>query len=93
MKKIDNHISCPKCGWLPDGKSHWQCRCGHSFDAFEHAGRCPACFRQWEKTQCVPQAGGCSQSTPHLDWYGDLKGWLEKELYTIEVPQSKEKRP
>jgi hypothetical protein len=85
MKKAENHICCPKCGWEPDGQAHWQCLCGHSFDAFASAGRCPACFRQWERTHCVPEAGGCNGKTNHLDWYGDLQGWLQRELQALPI--------
>lgn len=80
MKKIDKHVSCPSCGWHPDGQKHWQCLCGHEWNVFSTAGRCPACFRQWEKTQCAPKAGGCNQSSPHLEWYGNLDSWLQHEL-------------
>ncbi|MEZ4984411.1 MAG: hypothetical protein R2795_05130 [Saprospiraceae bacterium] len=86
MKKMKNDVCCPNCGWEPDGGEHWQCLCGHSWDVFSTAGRCPACFRQWEKTQCAPAAGGCNAWSPHIEWYGDLDSWLANELECIPVP-------
>lgn len=91
MKKGKNHVCCPKCSWTPDGGKHWQCLCGHTWDVFSTGGRCPACFRQWEKTQCVPRAGGCKTWSPHLDWYGDLNTWLHGQLSEIKEEQ-KERR-
>jgi hypothetical protein len=73
-------VSCPQCGWHPDGEAHWTCKCGHTWDVFSTGGRCPVCVRQWERTQCPPAAGGCKTWSPHLDWYGDLNGWLVEEL-------------
>lgn len=89
MKKQQN-TNCPSCGWQPDGGKHWQCLCGHEWDVFSTAGRCPACFRQWEKTQCVPHAGGCDHSSPHLKWYKNLDQWLEDELANIPVYSPKD---
>ncbi|MCB0637638.1 MAG: hypothetical protein KDC54_13505 [Lewinella sp.] len=79
-KDHTNHVSCPKCSWQPDGQAHWKCKCGHTWDMFSTGGRCPACLRQWEKTRCPPKAGGCNSWSPHLEWYGDLQGWLIEEL-------------
>ena len=92
MKKIDKNVSCPSCGWHPDGKKHWKCLCGHEWNIFNTAGRCPACFRQWEKTQCAPNAGGCNHSSPHLEWYGNLDNWLELELSEIPAHKQEPKR-
>lgn len=78
-------IACPKCEWEPDGRPHWSCTCGHIWNTFDTGGRCPNCKKQWEWTQCVPHAGGCSARSPHLDWYRGLDEWLEEELSKIEV--------
>jgi hypothetical protein len=86
---MDNiEIYCPKCSWHPDGQPYWQCSCGHTWDTFSTAGRCPACKYVWQDTMCIT----CHKWTPHLDWYHgldaivkDLKesikeGWKEKQL-------------
>ena len=92
MKLIDKEVSCPSCGWHPDGEEHWQCLCGHSWDIFSTSGRCPACFRQWEKIQCVPKAGGCNTWSYHMNWYGNLDIWLSQEIDHINVPYKEKER-
>ena len=81
----DVKIACPHCAWEPDGRPYWQCHCGHSWDTFETAARCPNCKFQHETTQCIDGAGGCGQSSPHLDWYGGLDAWLRTEIERIRV--------
>ena len=54
-------VRCPKCKWEPDGKPYWRCSCGHKWDTFSTGGRCPACQKVWEETQCIEQAGGCKK--------------------------------
>jgi hypothetical protein len=76
-------IRCPKCNWEPDGKSHWQCTCGHRWDAFSTGGGCPCCGKQWEYTQCVDDAGGCNHAAPHLDWYENLDVIAEEALSVL----------
>ncbi|PSR14595.1 MAG: hypothetical protein DA408_11095 [Bacteroidetes bacterium] len=92
MKKLDQEVSCPNCGWHPDGEAHWQCLCGHTWNVFSTGGRCPACCRQWEKTQCAPKAGGCSTWSPYLEWYGDLSQWLTTELGHVSTDKEEERR-
>jgi len=77
-------IECPKCKWKPDGGKYWMCSCGHSWNTFETAGRCPACSKQWKDT-CCPTGfvGGCGQWSPHLDWYKNLDDMLIEELKKI----------
>ncbi|MCB0551622.1 MAG: hypothetical protein KDD19_28915 [Phaeodactylibacter sp.] len=88
----DIKIECPKCGWEPDGGAYWSCTCGHIWNTFATAARCPACNKQWEYTQCIAYKGGCNQFSPHLDWYKGLGDWLEDELETVEEKALKEKR-
>lgn len=76
-------IACPKCDWEPDGKPYWSCTCGHIWNTFDTAGRCPQCRKQWEWTACIPYAGGCSSMSPHLDWYRGLDDWLRERLEEI----------
>jgi hypothetical protein len=71
-------IRCPKCNWEPDGKPYWQCQCGHQFDTFATAGRCPSCSKEWEYTQCVDFAGGCNDFAPHMEWYQGLDKVVEE---------------
>ncbi len=63
----DIKIECPKCEWMPDGKPHWRCSCGHTWNTFETKAKCPACGKQWENTYCP----GCGETSPHKDWYID----------------------
>ncbi len=78
-------ILCPKCDWKPDGKAWWACTCGHSWNTFETAARCPACKKQWEHTQCPIEPGGCGEMSLHLDWYRGLDDWLIEELEQIKT--------
>ncbi len=71
-------IACPKCSWEPDGQPYWQCSCGFTWDTFSTGGRCPACKKVWEQTQCIDHAGGCVAWSPHLDWYKGLDAIIEK---------------
>lgn len=74
-------ICCPKCSWEPDGRPYWACSdCGTAWDTFSTAARCPGCGRQYKYTQCIGFAGGCDQSSLHLDWYKDLDDLLVEEL-------------
>ncbi len=79
----DIKIECPKCGWEPDGGPYWSCTCGHVWNTFDTAARCPACNKQWKYTQCIGPRGGCNQFSLHLDWYKGLDGWLEDELDAV----------
>lgn len=76
-------IACPKCDWEPDGRPYWACDCGHIWNTFDTGGRCPSCRKQWEWTQCIQIAGGCNETSPHLDWYRGLDEWLREELAKI----------
>ncbi|MCB9299080.1 MAG: hypothetical protein H6566_00445 [Lewinellaceae bacterium] len=78
-------ITCPKCAWEPDGGAYWGCTCGHIWNTFETAGRCPACGKQWKDTQCIAWRGGCNRMSPHIDWYKGLDKWLEGELKSIKI--------
>lgn len=84
MAKEDVKIQCPKCTWEPDGQPYWQCTtCEHSWDTFETGARCPNCSHQYEMTQCIHHAGGCNESSPHLDWYKGLDKWLKREVDAV----------
>jgi len=72
-------ICCPKCEWEPDGKPYWQCSCGHHWDTFSTGGRCPACKKVWEDTQCI----SCHKWSPHLDWYNGLEDIVQLLLEEI----------
>ena len=85
MKK-EVKIECPKCAWEPDGGSYWQCTCGHVWNTFATAARCPKCNKQWKNTACIPHKGGCYAYSPHLDWYKNLDEWLIEQLETIKEP-------
>ena len=77
----DLEIACPKCDWRPDGGKYWQCDCGHSWDTFTTAARCPKCSKQHKLTACMPPfMGGCHGLSPHLDWYKNLDDLLREEL-------------
>ncbi len=82
----EEKIACPKCDWEPDGGEYWGCStCGHTWDTFKTAARCPSCGTQYRHTQCIPHAGGCNQSSPHIDWYRHLDDWLKEEIESIEI--------
>ncbi len=83
-------IACPKCGWEPDGAPYWSCTCGHSWNTFDTAGKCPSCGKQWKDTQCIPHAGGCWEWSPHIDWYHHLDDWLKEEIEKINEPVAQE---
>lgn len=77
-------IECPKCGWEPDGGEYWACSaCGHIWDTFATAARCPSCGHQHEHTSCIPFRGGCNAYEPHIDWYKGLDNWVREQLEEI----------
>ncbi len=76
-------IECPKCGWEPDGGAYWQCTCGHVWDTFTTAARCPKCNFQHERTSCIPWRGGCTAFEPHIDWYKGLDEWVREQLESV----------
>jgi len=77
---MDNiKILCPKCDWEPAAHDYWGCSCGHVWNTFDTGGRCPACQKVWEDTQCLE----CEKWSPHLDWYrglDDVVDALKKEI-------------
>jgi hypothetical protein len=58
-------IRCPKCLFQPSDDIRWTCKCGHVWNTFWTAGKCPACHFQWEETMC-PLCGDMSE---HRAWY------------------------
>jgi hypothetical protein len=58
-------IRCPKCHWQPGEQARWGCRCGHRWNTFQTAGRCPSCHFQWAATLCHR----CGEVSPHVAWY------------------------
>lgn len=77
-------IECPKCRWEPKADSLWSCICGHAWNTFDTAGRCPACHKQWHDTACL----SCSKWSKHLDWYKNLDDIFKKEIESISEPIS-----
>jgi hypothetical protein len=66
MRSPDGHlIRCPKCLFQPPVDLRWNCNCGHIWNTFWTSGRCPACYFQWEVTQCP----GCGEMSEHPAWY------------------------
>lgn len=61
-------IYCPKCRWEPESDSLWGCDCGHAWNTFDTAGRCPSCGVVWRDTECL----SCFYWSKHHDWYHDL---------------------
>ena len=60
-------IRCPRCTWVPTADDAWECECGHAWNTFETAGRCPACAKIWEETWCLE----CREPSEHQAWYRD----------------------
>lgn len=60
-------ILCPKCSYKPKSQDRWLCTCGHVWNTFDTAGKCPACDYQWQHTQCPSLS--CNKWSPHKDWY------------------------
>ena len=58
-------IRCPKCLFQPSDDIHWSCKCGHDWNTFRTAGKCPSCSFQWEETMC-PR---CGEMSDHRAWY------------------------
>jgi hypothetical protein len=68
MPSRRENIACPACGISPWVGMGWICApdgCGHSFDTFETAGRCPQCEAQFPVTWCP----FCGKGSPHRAWY------------------------
>lgn len=58
-------IRCPLCLWQPKKRSRWYCTCGHGWNTFDTAGRCPKCTFQWVDTACL----SCARWSKHRAWY------------------------
>jgi hypothetical protein len=58
-------IRCPKCLFQPSDGVRWGCKCGHVWNTFWTAGKCPACHFQWEETMCPH----CGEMSDHRAWY------------------------
>ena len=54
-----SHSLLPNATFSPSDDSHWSCKCGHAWNTFWTAGKCPACGFQWEETIC-PHCGEIS---------------------------------
>ncbi|MGB0177198.1 MAG: hypothetical protein ACPF9D_08525, partial [Owenweeksia sp.] len=66
-------VQCPECGWKPDGEPYWSCRsCSYEWDMFSTGARCPRCDFEHQYTECIGWAGGCDETSLHLDWYEGL---------------------
>ncbi len=84
MANTEVKIECPKCGWEPQPHSLWACSCGTVWNTFDTGGRCPACSKVWEMTQCQsPLEGGCREWSLHLDWYKGLTPFVEKQVEEV----------
>ncbi len=90
MKNVDREVCCPACGWQYDYQAHWDCLCQNHWDMISTGGRCPDCFKDWEKIRCPEEAGGCGVSSPYMDWYGDLNKWLSTEIHELNTSIKKE---
>jgi hypothetical protein len=79
---MEVEIACPKCNWEPDDNDYWECNCGHVWNTFNTAGKCPGCSKVWEFTQCPGPGfpGGCGAWSKHLDWYRNLGNQISSEL-------------
>jgi len=64
----------------------WKCHCGHRWNAFDTAARCPECGFQHTFTRCPDSLQGCNELSPHLDWYEGLNKMMEELL--VEIPQT-----
>jgi hypothetical protein len=64
-----DHVTkrCPGCEWIPAPYDQWACVCGHRWDTFTTAGRCPSCGLQWNETACLR----CKRTFAHDDWYAE----------------------
>lgn len=81
----DTKIACPKCEWEPDGGAYWGCSgCGHIWDTFKTTGVCPECQHRHKHTQCIGYAGGCNESSLHVNWYREIDRNLQEEIEKIE---------
>lgn len=58
-------IRCPKCGWVPETLSRWECDCGFMWNTFDTRAKCPACDLEHAVTGCP----ACGQVAAHVRWY------------------------
>ncbi len=76
---MSQEVECPHCQWTPESTPLWNClQCGKDLDHFESVGRCSNCGYTHENTYCPSEFGGCGNSSPHIDWYGDFEEGLAK---------------
>lgn len=73
---------CPVCQWEALAGKHWNCHeCGSDIDVFANVGRCDVCGYTHDVSYCPEHLGGCGQSSPTLDWYGDF----DRRLREIDI--------
>ena len=61
-------VACPGCHYRPTAFDVWICQpdgCGHVWDTFTTAGRCPGCDAQFPWTACP----ACGRAFAHKAWY------------------------
>jgi NMD protein affecting ribosome stability and mRNA decay len=91
MKQI--RVSCPKCGWAPDGGIYWMCSdCKTKWNTFDTRGRCPGCGRSYQVTSC-PKKIGCGQISPHEEWYEEIEIEKPKSIFSAIISRKKESIP
>ena len=92
MKKI--RISCPKCGWEPDGTCKWQCTvCKTVWDTFTTSAECPGCGKIYEDTACIKSRGGCGQMSNHQEWYEEIEVEKPKSIFSSIFSGKKDSLP
>jgi DNA-directed RNA polymerase subunit RPC12/RpoP len=62
-------FACPNCGAPPPMGPFWVCsNCRSRFDAFENAGRCPACGTTFQSNTCM----ACGARSPIGAWVKEM---------------------
>ena len=62
-------FACPNCGAPPPMGAFWVCSyCRSRFDAFENAGRCPACGAPFQSNTCM----ACGARSPIAAWVREM---------------------
>ena len=72
MSKSDWNLRCPKCNWVPNENSFWECTCGFKENSFDQLGKCKNCKVELASQKCnntKNKKEGCGEWSNIIDWF------------------------
>jgi hypothetical protein len=63
------------------------------WDTFTTRAHCPGCGKVYENTICLKSRGGCSQISPHEDWYEEIEVEKPKSIFSSIFSRKRDSLP